>query len=124
MDVSLPGYPLVAIRPALETPWDYEVNPDGTKTLLIRDDLGLAQTLEMINDLLHDRLNGCQIWADHVLKVLGAEQGIDAGNITDRMTFELAQHHIVWTTVDNGVVRPRVPESRQSEDSHSSEARC
>ena len=112
MDVSPAGYPLVAIRPALETPWDYEVNPDGTKTLLLRDDLGLTQTLAMINDLLHDRLNGCQIWAEHVLKMLGT----DPAQITAHMVYELAQHNIDWTKVGSSVGDSYVPESRQPED--------
>ncbi|WNV82243.1 hypothetical protein [Umezawaea sp. Da 62-37] len=113
--VSAQGYPLVAIRLTLETPWDYAINPDGTKTLLLRDDLGLEQTLVMIDDLLHDRHNGCQIWADHVRKSLCLDLGISPGQITARMIYELAQHNVVWATSDVG--GPRVPESRQSSDS-------
>lgn len=56
-------HPIVRVVPGLRYRWEIQVNPDGSKTLLVREGLRFtAGAADMINDLYADR---AQIALEH-----------------------------------------------------------
>jgi len=49
-------HPIVRVVPDLDHRWEIQVNPDGSRTLLVRDGLPLTDgAVDMINDIHRDR---------------------------------------------------------------------
>ncbi|GAA2657944.1 MULTISPECIES: hypothetical protein [Actinosynnema] len=52
--------PVIEVRHDLQTPWLIQVNPDGTKTLLIVPGLCLEPLVDLVLDLVQDRSDPCR----------------------------------------------------------------
>ncbi|WP_077007631.1 hypothetical protein [Saccharothrix sp. ALI-22-I] len=49
----------IELRPDLEHQWHYQLNPDGSKTLQVRPDLGLELAIDLANNMFEDDEERC-----------------------------------------------------------------